>query len=182
MRAPARPAFVRRAGTRVVSRILHIRFGLSAVGCWLKRSSGDGSSHLLVLQRSDVEVSFGRPRRAGDVAQPGRARLRADCPSGNAPTTRVRRLISRRMRGFRDVLDPPHRDPGQIHLDQFFLDRTLAPPLALDDRRLEGLRPKLRDLQAVKFESCWIFLRGFHPLRALHRGRPWPRIPDRALS
>jgi hypothetical protein len=26
------------------------------------------------------------------------ARLRADCPSGNAPTTRVRRLISRRMR------------------------------------------------------------------------------------
>jgi putative transposase len=26
------------------------------------------------------------------------ARLRADCPSGNAPTTRVRRLISRRLR------------------------------------------------------------------------------------
>jgi hypothetical protein len=26
------------------------------------------------------------------------ARLSADCPSGNAPTTRVRRLISRRMR------------------------------------------------------------------------------------
>jgi hypothetical protein len=26
------------------------------------------------------------------------ARLRADCPSGNAPTTQVRRLISRRMR------------------------------------------------------------------------------------
>jgi hypothetical protein len=26
------------------------------------------------------------------------ARLSADCPSGNAPTTRVRRLISRRTR------------------------------------------------------------------------------------
>jgi len=34
----------------------------------------------------------------------------------------------------------------------------------------------------VKSESCWIFLQGFHPLRALHRGRPWPRNPDRALS
>jgi transposase len=30
------------------------------------------------------------------------ARLSADCPSGNAPTTRVRRLISRRTRDLRD--------------------------------------------------------------------------------
>ena len=45
---------------------------------------------------------------------------------------------------FRDVLDPANRDPRQIHLDQGLLDRALTPPIALDDRRLEGLRPKLR--------------------------------------
>ena len=50
----------------------------------------------------------------------------------------------RAPQGFRDVLDPAHRDPGQIHLDQGLLDRALAPPVALDDRRLEGLLPKLR--------------------------------------
>ena len=33
-------------------------------------SSGDGTSHLLVLQRLDVQITFGRPRGAGDVAQP----------------------------------------------------------------------------------------------------------------
>ena len=44
---------------------------------------------------------------------------------------------------FGDVLDPAYRDPGQIHLDQSLLDRALAPPVALDDRRLEGLRPEL---------------------------------------
>src|SRR5262245_59947332 len=38
--------------------------------------------------------------------------------------------------------------PGQIHLDQCFLHRALAPPVALNDGCLEGLRPKLRDLQA----------------------------------
>ena len=43
-----------------------------------------------------------------------------------------------------DVLDPAHRDPGQIHLDQGLLDRALAPPVTLDDRRLERLRPQLR--------------------------------------
>jgi hypothetical protein len=31
-----------------------------------------------------------------------------------------------------------------VHLDQGFLDRALAPPITLDDRRLEGLRPQLR--------------------------------------
>src|SRR5215469_1581251 len=46
-----------------------------------------------------------------------------------------------------DVLDPAHRYPCQTHLDQRLLDRALAPPVALDNRRLEGLRPKLRDLQ-----------------------------------
>jgi hypothetical protein len=32
----------------------------------------DGTSHLLVLQQLDVQVSFGRPRGAGDVPEPGR--------------------------------------------------------------------------------------------------------------
>jgi hypothetical protein len=40
----------------------------------------------------------------------------------------------------------PHSasDPGQIHLDQSFLDRTVSPTVTLDDGRLECLRPKLR--------------------------------------
>src|SRR5262249_50839253 len=33
-------------------------------------SRGDGTSHLLVLQQLDVQIFFGRPRRAGAVAQP----------------------------------------------------------------------------------------------------------------
>ena len=53
----------------------------------------------------------------------------------------------RAPQSLRDVLDPAHRHPCQIHLDQRLLDRALTPPVALDDRRLEGLRPKLRDLQ-----------------------------------
>ena len=47
-----------------------------------------------------------------------------------------------------DVLDPPHRDAGEVHLDQRLLDRALPAPVALDDRRLEGLPPQLRNLQA----------------------------------
>src|SRR5262245_2774576 len=50
-------------------------------------------------------------------------------------------------RELRDVLDPADRHAGQIHLDQRLLDRALTPPVALDDRCLEGLRPKLWDLQ-----------------------------------
>ena len=38
--------------------------------------------------------------------------------------------------------------PGEVHLDQRLLDRALPPPVALDDRRLEGLPPQLRHLQA----------------------------------
>src|SRR5262245_2561177 len=41
---------------------------------------------------------------------------------------------------LRDVLDPAHR----IHLDQRLLHRALAPPIALDDRRLERLLAQLR--------------------------------------
>src|SRR5271169_4106168 len=50
---------------------------------------------------------------------------------------------SRAPQGFGDVLDPANRDAGQIHLDQGLLDRALPPPVTLDDRRLERLRPKL---------------------------------------
>jgi hypothetical protein len=42
------------------------------------------------------------------------------------------------------ILDAAHRDPGQIHLDQSFLDPTLGPTVTLNDGRLECLRPKLR--------------------------------------
>jgi hypothetical protein len=35
-------------------------------------------------------------------------------------------------------------ETGQVHLDQRFFDRALAPPVALDDRRLEGLPAELR--------------------------------------
>src|SRR2546430_10351800 len=45
---------------------------------------------------------------------------------------------------LRDVLDPAHRHPGQIHLDQCLLDRALAPPIPLDDSRLERLLAQLR--------------------------------------
>jgi hypothetical protein len=31
-------------------------------------SRGDGTSHLLILQQLDVQISLGRPCRAGDVA------------------------------------------------------------------------------------------------------------------
>jgi hypothetical protein len=31
-----------------------------------------------------------------------------------------------------------------LRVDQSLLDRALTPPVTLDDRRLEGLRPKLR--------------------------------------
>ena len=53
-----------------------------------------------------------------------------------------------------DVLDPPHRDAGEIHLDQRLLDRALPATVALDDRRLERLAPQLRDLQADLAGSC----------------------------
>src|SRR6516225_6206369 len=40
---------------------------------------------------------------------------------------------------FRDVLDAADRNPGQVHLDQGFLDRALAPSVALNDGGLERL-------------------------------------------
>src|ERR1700721_3891375 len=46
-----------------------------------------------------------------------------------------------------DVLDPADPNPSQVHLDQRLLDRALAPAVTLDDGRLEGLAPKLRNLE-----------------------------------
>src|SRR5262249_60894343 len=48
---------------------------------------------------------------------------------------------------LRDVLAPAPRSPGQIHPDQRLFDRALAPPIALDDRRLERLPAQLRNPQ-----------------------------------
>src|SRR5262249_58711965 len=53
----------------------------------------------------------------------------------------------RAPQSLRNVLDPAHRYPGQIHLDQRLFDRALAPPIALDDRRLERLPAQLRNPQ-----------------------------------
>ena len=50
-----------------------------------------------------------------------------------------RRRHPRAPQRLGDVLDPAYRDSRQIHLDQGLLDRALAPPVTLDDRRLEGL-------------------------------------------
>ena len=48
-----------------------------------------------------------------------------------------------------DVFDSSHRHSRQVHLDQCFLDRCLAPLVALDDCRLERQPPQLRYLQRV---------------------------------
>ena len=53
----------------------------------------------------------------------------------------------RAPQGLGDVLHPPDRDTGQIHLHQGLLDRGLAPAVALDDRRLERLPAQLGHLQ-----------------------------------
>src|SRR5690606_37339683 len=58
-----------------------------------------------------------------------------------------RRRYPRAPQRLGDVLDPAHRYASQIHLDQRLLDRGLATPVALDDRRLERLATKLRHLE-----------------------------------
>jgi len=47
-----------------VQNLSHFRFGWAAPG---PGSRGDGTSHL-ILQQLDIEISLGRPCRAGDVA------------------------------------------------------------------------------------------------------------------
>ena len=58
-----------------------------------------------------------------------------------------RRRHARAPQCLGDILDTAHRHTGQVHLDQRFLNRRLAATIALDDRRLKGLAPKLRHLQ-----------------------------------
>jgi len=98
------------------------------------------------------------------------ASLRADWPSGKAPTDWCtarsfrwddfaipqwprRSSCSGRTpssathaspKGLCDVFHPTRRNAGEIHLDQGFFDRTLAPPLVPDDR---GLPPNLGNIQ-----------------------------------
>ena len=56
---------------------------------------------------------------------------------------RQRTQIINALRGHLAEFGLVVRDAGQIHLDQGLLDRTLPPPVTLDDRRLERLRAKL---------------------------------------
>src|SRR5262245_24769691 len=68
-----------------------------------------------------------------------------DCPVDLLIQVRHRRgRHPRPPQCLRDVLDPAHRHPGQIHLDQRLLHRALASPIALDDCRLERLLAQLR--------------------------------------
>src|SRR6516164_2680010 len=68
-----------------------------------------------------------------------------DCPVDLLVQVRHRRgRHPRPPQCLRDVLDPAHRHPGQIHLNQRLLHRALAPPIALDDSRLERLLAQLR--------------------------------------
>src|SRR5262249_8749506 len=48
---------------------------------------------------------------------------------------------------FGDVLDATHGGARQVHPDQPLPDGGFAPPVALDDRRLEGQLPELWNLQ-----------------------------------
>ena len=51
-----------------------------------------------ILQQLNVQISLDRPRRVGDVAQPSGGEVERGLTVRDAPTTRVRRRISRRMR------------------------------------------------------------------------------------
>ena len=48
---------------------------------------------------------------------------------------------------FRDVLHPPDRNAGQIHLDQSLLHGALLGLIAPDDLRFEGQTPKPGNFQ-----------------------------------
>jgi hypothetical protein len=53
-----------------------------------------------------------------------------------------------------DILDPADRNARQVHLNQRLLDRALAPTVTLDDGRLEGQAPKLRNLEVYFARYC----------------------------
>src|SRR5271156_3800361 len=57
------------------------------------------------------------------------------------------RAHPRAPQGFGNVLNPTHRNPRQIHLDQRLLNRALPPAVAFYDRRLKGLPAQLGNLE-----------------------------------
>src|SRR3954466_12468627 len=57
------------------------------------------------------------------------------------------RAHPRTPEGLGNVLHPTHRNARQIHLDQCFLHGTLSSAVTLNDGRLEGLAPQLRNLE-----------------------------------
>jgi hypothetical protein len=66
-------AQARAEATSAEALVVHLRLMIEKLKRDLSLGRGsrdDGTSHLLVLQQLDVQISFGRPRRAGDVAQP----------------------------------------------------------------------------------------------------------------
>ena len=62
------------------------------------------------------------------------------------PADRTRRDPSA-PQGLGDVLHPPDRNAGHVHLDESHLHRTLPPAISLHNGGLKGELPKLRHLQ-----------------------------------
>jgi hypothetical protein len=48
------------------------------------------------------------------------------------------------QQGFRDILYPPHRHSGQIHLNQRFFHAAFSAAISLNDGRLKGHSFELR--------------------------------------
>ena len=79
----------------------------------------------------DAGVGVGAPGRAVPPL-PGRGeRLSVEVGDG-------RRRDAGPPEDPEDVLDPPGRDPGEVHPDHRLLDAGLAPAVALDGRRREA--------------------------------------------
>ena len=79
----------------------------------------------------DVDVGVGALERAVPPLLDRGERLLVEVGDG-------RRRDARPPEDLGDVLDPPGRDPGEVHLDHRLLDAGLAPAVALDDRRREA--------------------------------------------
>src|SRR5215831_19058466 len=75
VREPLMPNSRKSAGS--VQSLSHFWFRLSGPEAG---SGGDGTSHLLVLQQLDVQISLGRPSGAGDVPEPGGSEVERRLP------------------------------------------------------------------------------------------------------
>src|SRR5215471_19216968 len=71
-----------RARSGSVQSLSHFWFRLSGPEAG---SGGDGTSHLLVLQQLDVQISLGRPSGAGDVPEPGGSEVERRLPIRECP-------------------------------------------------------------------------------------------------